>query len=199
MTDDRSTVLLDVPVLAQPDDVTCGPTCLTKVLGHHGDLRDFVEISRHVQRNPDGGTLGVYLGRAALALGYDATIYSYNLRVFDPTWRDLDSAGMRAKLAARAALKRDPRLLGVIEAYRSFLDEGGVVRLDDLDADLLKTWIARGRPIISGLSATYLYGIARDDPDTNVADDVGDEPANHFVVIAGYREGGRRFVVNDPY
>ncbi|MGE3636234.1 MAG: C39 family peptidase, partial [Sandaracinaceae bacterium] len=67
------------------------------------------------------------------------------------------------------------------------------------DADLLKTWIARGRPIISGLSATYLYGIARDDPDTNVADDVGGEPAGHFVVIAGYREGGRRFVVSDPY
>jgi len=189
----------DIPVLRQPDDVSCGPTCLTKVLQFFGDDRGFDAVAAEVDRNPDGGTVGVHLGRAALALGYGATIYTYNLRVFDPTWAGLDPVALKAKLAARAAAVTDPPLERITSAYCAYLEAGGEIGFADLDRELLVDHLARGRPIVCGLSSTYLYGTAREIAETNQSDDVVGEPAGHFVVIGGYLDEGARFVVFDPY
>lgn len=198
MSDDER-VHLGVPVLTQPDDVSCGPTCLTQVLAHHGEARSFSDIEAHVERNPDGGTLGVHLGRAALELGYRVTLYSCNLRVLDPTWAGLSADALESKLAARADVVRDARLAHVARAYVDFLHHGGEVEFDDFDRALLVRLLRQRDPVIAGLSATYLYGTSREDPMTNLPDDVGGEPAGHFVVIDGYHDGGRRFEVLDPY
>ncbi|MEZ4338044.1 MAG: C39 family peptidase [Sandaracinaceae bacterium] len=192
-------VLIGVPVLTQPDDVSCGPTSLTQVLAHHGEPRSFAEIEAHVERNPDGGTLGVHLGRAALELGYAVTLYSCNLRVLDPTWAPLSRRELSAKLEARADTVRDGRLAHVARAYVDFLDDGGEVEFDDFDRDLLLRLLRQRQPVIAGLSATYLYGTPREDPMTNQPDDIGGEPAGHFVVIDGYHDRGDRFEVLDPY
>ena len=84
-----SPVLLNVPRFAQPDDTTCGPTCLTQVFRYYGISTSLDEVIRSTPKNPDGGTLGVLLGTAAIRLGFQPTLYSYNQRVFDPTWRAL--------------------------------------------------------------------------------------------------------------
>lgn len=97
----RTRRLLSVPRFVQPDDVTCGPTCLLQVFRYFGDLTSFQEIVEVVKRNEDGGTLAVHLGAAALMHGYEARIYSWNLRIFDPTWRGLETGALRAKLRAR--------------------------------------------------------------------------------------------------
>lgn len=188
-----------MPVLTQPDDVSCGPTCLTQVLTHHGEARGFPEIEAHVERNPDGGTIGVHLGRAALELGYRAMLYSCNLRVLDPSWAGLSPEALRGKLSARADVVRDARLAHVARAYVDFLHRGGEVLFDDFDRSLLVRLLDERQPIIAGLSATYLYGTPREDPMTNLPDDIGGEPAGHFVVIDGYRDGGAHFEVLDPY
>jgi len=190
----------DIEVLRQPDDVSCGPTCLTQVLRYFGDERDFDAVAPYVDRNADGGTVGVNLGRAALALGYGATIYTYNLRVFDPTWAALEPDALRGKLVARAAaVADDPPLTRILDAYRAYLDAGGEVAFGDLDRALLVEHLAQGRPIVCGLSATHLYGTPREIAATNQPDDVAGEPAGHFVVIGGYLDRGARFVVFDPY
>src|SRR5688500_4281300 len=77
---------LNVERILQPDEVTCGPTCLRKVYSFYGlpDTQD--EIINALERNEDGGTLAVYLGIVALDRGLCARIYSYDLRIFDPTW-----------------------------------------------------------------------------------------------------------------
>jgi hypothetical protein len=50
--------------------------------------------------------------------------------------------------------------------------------------------------VLTGLSATYLYGCAREHADRY--DDVAGEPTGHFVVLAGYDEAAAEILVADP-
>jgi hypothetical protein len=192
-------VTLPVPHRRQPDDVSCGPACLAKVFTFLGCPLPWEELVASIERNPDGGTLGVYLGLTALRRGLRTTLYSYNLRVFDPTWARLDEGGLIAKLHARAENVADPTLASVTRSYARYLEAGGRMGFDELQPELLVTWLARGTPLVLGLSSTHLYDVARDDPGTNEPDDVAGEPTGHFVVAAGYRDRGARFILQDPY
>lgn len=189
-------ILLDVPRFEQPDDVTCGPTCLAQVYRFLGYRRDLANVITDTPRNADGGTLAVYLGISALQNGFQPTIYTYNLRIFDPTWRRLSSDELRAKLRARRAFVRSRRLKRAIAAYVEYLKMGGRVRFSELETDLLVSVLGRGRPILTGLSATHLYGTARERAEEY--DDVRGEPVGHFVVVCGYYPRSDRFVVHDP-
>jgi hypothetical protein len=189
---------LDVKRFEQPDDVTCGPTCLKKVFHYYGDKRSFQEIFDGMRRNPDGGTLAVYLGLTALGLGYRAVLYPYDLRIFDPTWFELRRSKLREKLRLRAAAAQDPKVRAAAEAHATFLDEGGRIEFADLGTGLLTRILDRRHPIVCGLSSTYLYRQVRERPEDNVEDDIHGEPTGHFVVICGYSAGGKNFMVRDP-
>jgi hypothetical protein len=189
-------ILLDVPRFEQPDDVTCGPTCLNQVYRYYGLVRPVSEVIRETPRNPDGGTQAVYLAISALKLGFMATIYSYNLRIFDPTWRKLDAESLIEKLRSREQYARSPRRRRNLAAYQEFLRLGGQVRFDELDTRLLVGILNKRRPILTGLSATYLYQTPREHREEY--DDVRGDPAGHFVAICGYYPKSDRFVVRDP-
>ena len=77
---------LELDILQQPDDTTCGPTCLHAVYRFHGDLMPLDQVISEVQRLEHGGTYAAYLARHALDRGYDVQLYSWNVEVFDPTW-----------------------------------------------------------------------------------------------------------------
>ena len=189
-------ILLRVPRFKQPDDVTCGPTCLTQVFGFHGLDVALSQVIERTPKNPDGGTLAVFLGITALRYGFRPTLYSYNLRVFDPTWSKLSAAALQEKLTQRACFVTSAKVKRATTAYRDFLAHGGRIRFADLNRDLLIEWLRKGHPILTGLSATYLYRIKRElGPDD---DDVRGEPAGHFVVICGYYPKSDRFVIRDP-
>jgi hypothetical protein len=192
----RGRILLDVPRFRQPDDVTCGPTCLAQVYRFLGHDRSVAQVIEDTPRNADGGTLAVYLGISALRNGFRPTIYTYNLRIFDPTWRRLSNSELRAKLGRRRRFVRSARLQRAITAYIDYLKMGGRVRFSDLEPALLIRLLDRGHPILTGLSATYLYSTAREINDEY--DDVRGEPAGHFVVVCGYYPCPDRFVVRDP-
>jgi hypothetical protein len=191
--------LLDVPRIEQPDDVTCGPACLAQIYRFHGDDTPLATIVRSVRTNRDGGTLAVYLAIAARGHGYGARITSWNLRVFDPTWARLAPGPLRARLAARARRVRDAKLRRALHAYAELLALGGRVRFAvDLEPSLLTDPLDRGCPPLVGVSATHLYRHVRERPLTNADDAVGGSPMGHFLVLAGYREGGAAFEVRDP-
>lgn len=193
---DQKPIILDVPRFEQPDDVTCGPTCLTQIYRYYGYQRTLPEVIRETPRNPDGGTLAVYLGTSALRNGFRATIYSYNLRVFDPTWRTLKPSTLIAKLQKRVRAVESRRLQRTLHAYITYLRTGGQVQFGELNTRLLVQILARGCPILTGLSATYLYQAKREF--RNEYDDIRGEPVGHFVVICGYYPRGDRFIVRDP-
>ena len=85
----------------QSDLVTCGPTCLHAAYGFFGDSLPLEQVVREVRFLEGGGTLAVLLGCHALERGYCATIVSYNLRIFDPTWFHLEREELVRRLRAR--------------------------------------------------------------------------------------------------
>ena len=145
-----------------------------------------------------GGTFDVFLANHALARGYDVTIYTYNLDLFDPTWFDLPNDEIRARLAAQAKRKPWQRLQTSTRGYDEFLRLGGRLMLRDLEPALLREFLKRRIPVIAGLSATYLYRAVREIPETNADDDVRGEPVGHFVVLTGYRRVTREILIADP-
>jgi hypothetical protein len=181
----------------QPDDVTCGPACLHGLYRHYADELRLGRVVADIHMLDKGGTLDVFLANHALKRGYDATIFTYNLDLFDPTWFALHNDEIRARLAAQVKVKPWRRLQAATRGYDEFLRLGGKLELRDLDPALLRKLLRRG-PVITGLSATYLYRGMRDVPETNVDDDIRGEPVGHFVVLTGYRRVTREILIADP-
>ena len=72
----------------------------------------------------------------------------------------------------------------------------------DLTVHLLKSYFSEGIPILTGLSAAFLYHSMRErvTPDNKlVFDDIQGEPCGHFVVLCGYDKEKRRVIVADPH
>jgi hypothetical protein len=193
----RRSVARGFVVERQPDDVTCGPACLHGVYRHYGDDVRLDRVIADIHMLDKGGTLDVFLANHALKRGYDATILTYNLELFDPTWFELPNDEIRARLTAQAKVKPWRRLQAATRGYDEFLRLGGKLALRDLAPSLLRKFVRRG-PVITGLSATYLYRTVRDVPETNADDDVRGEPVGHFVVLTGYRRETREILIADP-
>jgi hypothetical protein len=77
---------------------------------------------------------------------------------------------------------------------------GGVLRYQELSPELIQSILGSGRPILTGLSATYLYGCARESEiDGHLRyDDVRGEATGHFVVLYGYHASTHEVLVADP-
>ena len=188
---------MPLDILPQPDEVTCGPTCLHAIYRYWGDNEPLPAVIARTRRLDDGGTFAVFLACDALAKGYRATIYTYNLMVFDPTWFQ-PAVILADRLQRQAAFKNDIRLRHATAGYLDFLRFGGRLRHKVLSPRLIRRVLRRGLPIITGLSATYLYNAARE-LDNDVPDDVRGRPVGHFVVIAGHDERRRALLIVDPY
>jgi hypothetical protein len=188
-------------IAAQPDEVTCGPTCLHGIYRYFGDEISLTEVIGGVDMLTDGGggTLDVFLANHALARGYRVTLFTYNLHLFDPTWALLPVPDLVTRLRLQAEAKVDPKLRAASDGYVRFLELGGKLRFEDLRPALIRRFLGRGTPIMTGLSATYLYQARREIPETCAPDDVRGVPAGHFVVLSGYDRATKLVDVADPY
>jgi len=181
----------------QPDDTTCGPTCLHAVYRHFGDELPLRQVVAEIPTLEKGGTLEVMLGIHALKRGYKATLQTFNLRIFDPTWFT-QRQSIEKKLEAQVAARRHPKIRLASQAYLEFVRLGGRLRFGDLTSSTLRAPLKRQLPILTGLSATYLYRSRREIPETNREDDVRGDPTGHFVVLCGYDRRSRSVQVVDP-
>ncbi len=191
-------VKLDLDIQPQPNDETCGPTCLHAVYRYFGHRISLEKVIRDVPRLPGGGTLAVLLGCHALRLGYRARIFSYNLNVFDPAWFSLSLPEIAAKLSAQRHFKTGARLRVSIDAYLRFIELGGELRFEDLNSALIRKYLNRSLPILTGLSATYLYRSNREFGPKSDYDDIRGFPTGHFVVLSGYDRENRLVQISDP-
>lgn len=184
-------------ILPQPTDSTCGPTCLHAVYRYWGEERSLDSVIRQVRVGENGGTLAVWLACHALSNGYSATIYSYNVTLFDPTWHELPRQALIERLRAQRASARRRGVKAASNAYVEFLELGGEVRFAELEPEFLEEMLDEGHPILTGLSATWLYQCIRERQD-GTEDDVGGEPVGHFVVLADHRSDPEEILVADP-
>lgn len=191
---------LDFEMQGQPDDASCGPTCLQAVYRFFGDDIPLDDVIAQVTRLAHGGTLAVNLANHALRRGYRAMIYTYNLTVFDPSWFEGKPVDLAERLSAQAKAKRSRRLREATEAYLEFLSLGGELEMEDLTPALLRRWLSEDRPILTGLSSTFLYRTPREvGTETLVDDDVRGVPTGHFVVLCGWDPEERAVRIADPY
>jgi len=189
---------LPITILRQPDDSSCGPTCLHAVLNYYGHKISLNEVIGEIRMLKDGGTLAVFLACAALRQGFKTTIYTYNLQMFDPAWFAQNDIDLSDKLRVQAREKTSTKLRYATQGYLEFLRLGGKLRFVDLTTGLLRGILRRGLPILTGLSATYLYREKRVFGPKDEPDDIRGTPAGHFVVLSGYHREGRTVLVTDP-
>ncbi len=190
---------LPVRILPQPDETTCGPTCLHAIYDYWGEHEPLQTVIARAQRFEQGGTVAVFLACDALRKGYAATIYTYNLMVFDPTWFGRPRVDIAQRLALQREHKPDPRLAAVTQGYLEFLELGGRLRLIDLSRYFIRGLLRHRLPILTGLSSTHLYRASREYGPDDTPDDVRGFPAGHFIVLAGYDWARRKVLVADPY
>lgn len=191
---------LHLEILPQPDDFTCGPTCLHAMYGYYGDAVPLPQVITEVPKTPSGGTAAVFLANHALRRGYRATLYTYNLRLFDPTWfRPGVDIADRLRRQSEFKSPQRPVFGQLTEGFLEFLELGGSLRFVDPSGELLRRYLRRGVPILTGLSSTFLYRHPREFGDDDEDDDIRGEPQGHFVVLCGYRPQKRSVLVADPF
>lgn len=193
----------DLPfdIKCQPDSTTCGPTCLHAVYRYYDDQISLQEVISETSNLPGGGTLDVYLACHALRRGYKTTIIPYNLQIFDPTWSTVSTKEIAAKLRRQLSFKEEsPGLEVATNAYLEYLELGGRLKFEVMTAALIRRYLKKSIPVLTGLSATYLYNSAReyDTGEILTYDDVRGESVGHFVVLTGYNREDRSVLVADP-
>lgn len=191
--------VIHINITEQPDDVTCGPSCLYSVYRYYGRKVELGEVISSVSHLREGGCLAPHLGVDALMADFSATIYAFNINIFDPTWFSLDSTDLYSKLKKQFHARTDPKLRFATKAYMKFLELGGVLKFDDLTPELIETPLRKDHPIICGLSSTYLYRASREIPSNCEDDDINGEPAGHFVILAGCNLKTKEVDIADPY
>ncbi len=189
----------NILVETQPTESTCGPTCLNAIYKHFGSGEALEKTICEIPELAEGGTLGVSLGIHALSRGFQVTIYSHNLSVFDPTWFALSPKQMSLKLKAQGQVVSKPEKVRMAsKLYRQFVDQGGRVELRTLSPDSIYEILAKGYPFITGLSSTYLYRSIREYGQESIDDDVQGYPQGHFVVVAGMSNDKTQALICDP-
>ena len=95
--------------------------------------------------------------------------------------------------------KGNEKLRIASEGYIEFLRLGGIIDQVPLSSSLIRKYLSKNIPILTGLSATYLYNVAREYGEMSVFDDVKGEPSGHFVVLSGYSKIDKKVLIADPY
>ncbi|WP_131783571.1 C39 family peptidase [Legionella gresilensis] len=198
--------MIDLTIYTQPDDETCGPTSLHAIYSYYNLDLSLDQIISTVERAISGGTLASMLGKHALLQGFSAILYVNNLNVFDPTW--FENNGMSCpellarKIKTQMKYKRTKRFLQASHSYLDYMALGGEIRFKTLNIQLLKEYFNQQIPILTGLSATYLYRSAREiynKAGQGLYDDIRGKPSGHFVVLCGYDESQKLIIVADPH
>ncbi len=195
--------MIDIKIKTQPDDETCGPTCLHAIYQYYNYDISLKEVINTIKRSNSGGTLAPYLGTHALERGFTASILINNMDIFDPSWFEHSEASVNlsVKLAEQLKYKDNEGIKQSSLAYQEFLSAGGIIKFKFLSLELLREYFSYNLPIITGLSATYLYNSPREvyENKKSTFDDVRGTPCGHFVIIAGFDETHRQIVVVDPH
>ncbi len=197
--------MINLTIQNQPNDETCGPTCLHAIYSHFNHEVSLEKVISQVERSVSGGTLAPFLGLDALKNGFQTTIYINNVDIFDPTWFKASGHArkeLQEKLHIQSQTKKQTEGQAQLNhAYQRYLAAGGNIKFRTLNAPLLKHYFDRNIPIMTGLSVTYLYRCPREhytETGQSIYDDIHGTPCGHFVVLCGYDDEHRRVVIADP-
>jgi len=192
--------LSDLRIDPQPNDSSCGPTCLHAVYRHLGIEIELSDLVHTIQPVAGGGTIAANLGIDALNRGFKAHLHCFDLRIFDPSWFELNRLELASKVRQTLPYQTG-KLQACIQAHLEFLELGGTIGFGDLNPSLLGGYIKRQIPVIAGVSASWLYRSPREREEHGsvVEDDIAGRASGHFVVVTGYRSDSAIFTLSDPW
>ncbi|WKV12321.1 C39 family peptidase [Marivirga harenae] len=191
--------ILRLDISRQPTDSTCGPTSLHAVYNYFNEDLSLEEVIQSIEYLASGGTLAVMLGIDALKRGFQAEIITFNLKIFDPSWFQNENIDLVHKLKEQLKHKKTPKFKQASKAYIQFLESGGKISYKTLSKDLIQSYLSKEIPILTGLSATYLYNEKREFGEEPVLyDDIKGQPSGHFVVLNGLNYENGSVKVADP-
>lgn len=183
----------------QPTGTTCGPTALHSVYASYGDTVLLDDVVKSVTTLQSGGTIDAFLGVDALQRGYNATILTTNLYVFDPTWATLDYGTLAEKLThAYYLAEHDENRRDVIAGYIKFLQLGGRITICRSMPVAVFMRLEHFFPVICGVSYTALFNCERYDDPTDTSDEFGTS-LGHFIVVHNYDSKQQKVTVADPW
>lgn len=194
--------MLDIKMASQPDGVSCGPSCLNAIYHYYAASMPLGDVIQEVTSLKTGGTLAVFLGCHALQRGFKATLHSFNLHVLDPTWMLLSQVALLDKLRLQLNHTHDAKIKLATTAYITYLELGGQIIFNEINFDTLDHYLQNKIPLISGVSATYLYKNMRDYTDSQSQvfyDEWLGSPSGHFIILNGCDKQAREIQVVDPY
>jgi hypothetical protein len=189
---------LPVVIQRQPDYTTCGPTSLHAVYSFFGDPITLPQVIEEVPKLEGGGTLNTHLAVHALRRGYEAHIWTCNVRHWDPTWFQQETdfvAKLKARFKAKG-LDNDRRYAPALESVEEYFARGGKVHWGDLTPEFMGGVLSKGVPILTGTNGTYLYQCSRETAEG--PDDVAGDAFGHFIVVCGYSSKDGTVAVADP-
>lgn len=118
--------------------------------------------------------------------------------MFDPTWFPYEKETLKKQLKEQSDFKKDAKLSLATGAYIEFLDLGGELKFEDLTRDLLRKYLYKDIPILTGTNANFLYRSAREFGPDSLFDSIRGEPCGHFVLLCGYDRENKIVTVVDP-
>lgn len=177
----------------QLDDISCGLCCLKMILDYYGNPRDLDTLREICPPFFDIGLYDSQLGKAAIELGFDATIYTYNYRIFHPIWNRLNSSDLIGKLVIKQACTMTPHQALAARHYIEYLQEGGELLFYPLSKELVLAHLDRGIPLIAALDMSFLYDCVA------FYDEFSEYRATHFVIIHGFDPERNAFYMCDPW
>ncbi len=191
--------------IVQPH-MECGPAALKIVMDYLGrdnyNLRKIINDTRSEQKYVDWE---FKLGTAAVARGFNATIFTLSTHFFDPAWYKLSKPALIRRLKKRLAFvtrynARDVRDGYIFWCYKQstkaiidFLTKGGNIVFKPITKELISSYISRGIPVICPVNGSIFYGKRR--VYRKKYDDIRGVAFGHFVTVIGHKKD--RFIVMD--
>ena len=176
----------------QPNETTCGPTCLHAIYDYYEDAVPLEQVIAETPMIDNGGTYAPFLGCHALKRGYTATMYTWDLMMFDPSWFAAGAPPMVDRLTQQAELKSDPRVqrrIARVSRIRRTRRRRSVSAISPRRSCAASC--AAACRCSRDFSSTYLYRMRREFGPNDKPDDLRGEPAGHFVVLSGYHRQDR--------
>ena len=141
----------------QSDDISCGLWCLKMVLDYYDYSQSFDTFREICPPFFDFGLYDSQLGKTALEMGFDATIYTYNYRIFHPIWNRLHLSELIGKLVIKQACAMTPHQALAAKHYIEYLQKGGELLFYPLSKELVLAHLDQGIPLIAALDMSFLY------------------------------------------
>jgi len=193
---------INLPDMVMRSESDCRAICLKQVVDYCGVKSELSDINSYCTDSRKFRDWDYFLGEYALQNGLAATVHTRALGIFDPTWFSLNKEDLIKKLELKKKeLERLARthpgfLKFELEASHAikFLHMGGKIDFSPFSNSLIKTYLARGTPVIATITGQLVYDLPKERD--SVDDDVSGDPWKHSVTIGGFDR--RKYTVWDP-